>query len=868
MFARFAAALLVFCLCRISVADQDDLQVDISRIRSTVSATRQRGEFSLRLNLLLKVTNSSNTAIPMTAPSVSLEMNDVSQRILLPEGGQLPVGQLAPNQTIPIQLSVEIESFPAELPKLVIQLHFSGEADATFSTSLTDRLAESHRYKVEYLGPKKCLAVISLDDSPDPLSVWFLGPQLRSIHDSGVRRVILSPSEPSAAGRVPLLVRQWLQNALGTPNPRAAVLTPFTPLPADFFSLNVVGSNGGMSSPFDRGASLFSEELQQAIFDSLSAVYRVIPKDEAFADLGNENSGVRRAALLGIIDSLTFTEAAPVLNRISGESTEFQRDLVSCLRLIPGKEAILALKDLALGDNAELALTALLAIAIRADDHAVDALSDIWEEGLHRPELRHHAAEAMLGASNISWHPFLEDYIDDYLEAATQGNSGGYNTALIGSILETLEVNGLSSVGQKVTETASKLGNSPARDALLKYLLQKTERSPAQDQLLLETLGQQVQEGRVSTNIQLAALRLRPAEWTESLFADFLSGPKGPTPSIPFDAILACATPEQLRTIAESRDQLDPETTGLLLTAMAVDQVPEWKPFAAEVLSREPDRHTLGVVQLLAQDASEQSIAILINAARKRISSLEGTRDASSTGQQFLQQTLSQLAMMTHPECRRFINQLCRDPNQWVAELAETERQNARSRSPAIRALIEEYQQRKAGDTKAALSALQLAVELDPFLPDCWVRSSSVKMHAGEFESSMRDLQRADALSPDNSEVLSMKALVNVRLGNVQQGLDTADALIAEMPKDDFALYNGACTYARAAERNDSSENDRTTWTDRAIALLDQTNATGFTDFEHLQQDPDLSSLHQHPRWQSIVETARRNAEQDPPAAE
>ena len=35
----------------------------------------------------------------------------------------------------------------------------------------------------------------------------------------------------------------------------------------------------------------------------------------------------------------------------------------------------------------------------------------------------------------------------------------------------------------------------------------------------------------------------------------------------------------------------------------------------------------------------------------------------------------------------------------------------------------------------------------------------------------------------------------------VVEGLQAADQLIASVPFDDYALYNGACSYARAAER-------------------------------------------------------------------
>ncbi|MFM7922718.1 MAG: hypothetical protein ACKPJJ_21065, partial [Planctomycetaceae bacterium] len=82
---------------------------------------------------------------------------------------------------------------------------------------------------------------------------------------------------------------------------------------------------------------------------------------------------------------------------------------------------------------------------------------------------------------------------------------------------------------------------------------------------------------------------------------------------------------------------------------------------------------------------------------------------------------------------------------------------------------------------------------------------------------------------------------------------------IASVPFDDYALYNGACSYARAAERAETSADDKARWIARAVELIKATNATGFDDDEHLAEDSDLKILHDHSEWAGLLEAAKSN---------
>lgn len=62
------------------------------------------------------------------------------------------------------------------------------------------------------------------------------------------------------------------------------------------------------------------------------------------------------------------------------------------------------------------------------------------------------------------------------------------------------------------------------------------------------------------------------------------------------------------------------------------------------------------------------------------------------------------------------------------------------------------------------------------------------------------------------------------------------------------AAYDAACALARAGDR------------ERAIDLLEQARALGFDDLRHAATDPDLATLHGHPRFEAFVGQAKTAA--------
>jgi hypothetical protein len=119
---------------------------------------------------------------------------------------------------------------------------------------------------------------------------------------------------------------------------------------------------------------------------------------------------------------------------------------------------------------------------------------------------------------------------------------------------------------------------------------------------------------------------------------------------------------------------------------------------------------------------------------------------------------------------------------------------------------------------------------------------------------SLGALPAARAAEPDSHQA-ALEQLVPLMIAALEAGKfdharDMAEQAIAWQPKNPVHRYNLACIEARAGVATQP----------RAIALLEQAVALGFNNAELLQSDPDLASLHEHPRFPAFVASAARNA--------
>ncbi len=108
-----------------------------------------------------------------------------------------------------------------------------------------------------------------------------------------------------------------------------------------------------------------------------------------------------------------------------------------------------------------------------------------------------------------------------------------------------------------------------------------------------------------------------------------------------------------------------------------------------------------------------------------------------------------------------------------------------------------------------------------------------------------RGLERVEArlaLDPSDARAWYMGANALVGLGQREKGLEWARKARSLDPEDGMLLYNLACIHALAGDPDD------------ALDCLEQAVAAGLTEKDWILNDGDLQSLHETPRFRTLVE--------------
>ena len=116
-------------------------------------------------------------------------------------------------------------------------------------------------------------------------------------------------------------------------------------------------------------------------------------------------------------------------------------------------------------------------------------------------------------------------------------------------------------------------------------------------------------------------------------------------------------------------------------------------------------------------------------------------------------------------------------------------------------------------------------------------KADAVAAHHRAFQLIERHLK----LHPDDARAVYFGALALSNLGDREHSMEWAERALAMEPEESRVLYNVACVYAQLGEP------------DKAIDCLERSITHGWGEKEWMANDPDLASLHDHPRFQALM---------------
>ncbi|HEX6930050.1 MAG TPA: tetratricopeptide repeat protein [Gammaproteobacteria bacterium] len=189
-------------------------------------------------------------------------------------------------------------------------------------------------------------------------------------------------------------------------------------------------------------------------------------------------------------------------------------------------------------------------------------------------------------------------------------------------------------------------------------------------------------------------------------------------------------------------------------------------------------------------------------------------------------------------------------------------------------------------DFAAAEDAFTKAVEINPRLFDAWYQHARACFQQGNLKRAAELFERAAQIQPedyqtplllrqvylslgrvDEAKATAQRGLVlaqrhlelnakdaravylacgsMIQLGMYQQAMQWSEKALAIDPDDPMINYNVACCYAQAGEP------------EKALDCLEKAKGSGNFSAGWLKNDSDLFSLHDHPRFRSLLEELR-----------
>lgn len=198
---------------------------------------------------------------------------------------------------------------------------------------------------------------------------------------------------------------------------------------------------------------------------------------------------------------------------------------------------------------------------------------------------------------------------------------------------------------------------------------------------------------------------------------------------------------------------------------------------------------------------------------------------------------------------------------------------NLSRRSPGFQYVYQaESLRQQPNKEKEAVKAFDMALQLDPSLPEAYLGRAHVELKLERFGPAKRDFEKVLDLKyePLDGEFVTGLAIARIGDGQLADGIkyleDNRPKMFEEFkqrqkPKEKaYFHYNSACAYARALEQVDKQPDLegrmelRDKYRSQAFMELAESFEQGFDEYDWTAKDPDLKILHGDAEFKKILD--------------
>jgi serine/threonine protein kinase/formylglycine-generating enzyme required for sulfatase activity len=160
------------------------------------------------------------------------------------------------------------------------------------------------------------------------------------------------------------------------------------------------------------------------------------------------------------------------------------------------------------------------------------------------------------------------------------------------------------------------------------------------------------------------------------------------------------------------------------------------------------------------------------------------------------------------------------------------------------------------GKDRQALTDLDLLIPKNPRYADYYRYRAIARARLGEAAGARKDLAEYQKLTPLVQKKAYLDAVVSTHLGEDGAAMKRLEAGIAAHAKESAFLYDAACAYALASGAVARRQATKAkVYADRAVALLQEAVARGYTNFAHMQIDVDLDPIRNQAGFAALLAT-------------
>ena len=703
---------------------------------------------------------------------------------------------------------------------------------------------------VQRIGPRQSLALISIGGYLNTFNATSLVEELDKIVEQKVARVVIRWSDAAPPPERQLV--DWLNNSAAGVNTNANQFQLLPVIPASIRELHLVEySSSEDGSGRGNGGNVLRTTAQkkihktatEAVGAALRSAFLALPKDELLAEIKSGNQLTRAAALSYGGGRLDESELPQIFGWVEDKDPEMQKAALQALSHFGEPAAVDKLVLYAKRNVEPISTSAIESLAGSRFGNAHEALLALLK---NEPiESRRKIVKLLAKYPRPVWSDTLYEFV-----------TNGANSMDVDSLRALVQVGHPLIID--VLEKALKSSEKPIRDLAFQELAK---------------LGDERSEG-LAVNYALSLLEAGPPDATT---IQLLSRNKDPR-AIPLllkqldanhdhsneiNLLLQMGDQSVADTLVQKYSLLNNSEKVQILQGLKLFRHPRFHDLCSEALASGDNQLVTTAATVLKQEGNSDGEKVLIAAIDKQKAA------------HLLANIMNALAEYGTPTAREALIKARDSGDKNKKSYAKEALRNLYQRSPGFQYVFQGYNMRRAEKDSEALEAFNMAVKLDPNLPEAFRGRGSLFLKMEKFKEARLDFEKIIELKyePTDNEIgefVTGMAIARICDGQLAEGLkfleenrgkcldDKIEARVKESKS--MFLYNSACAYSRAMEQVDKQTDnpDRATLKDKyraqAIADLGESFKQGFNDYDWAAKDPDFKFLRSDPDFKKIVE--------------